>query len=173
MKTKGLFLLRFIFLNKVTIKFKHMLLHENVAAFMAWKLGRIKNLWKYKGKCISQASHWPYGVTVAEVKGRDNLSEELAGFFGSQPAFLYQVVKQLPTRHMLQYQIPEIQTGKSQVFFICHTGLLVYLYFCWECRGRAVYFIFRKQKMSTVQRYLQVFVIFIDIIELQNMRVLY
>lgn len=51
---------------------------------------------------------------MAEVKGRDNLSEELPGFFGSQPAFLYQVVKQLPTRHMLQYQIPEIQTGKSQ-----------------------------------------------------------
>lgn len=39
------------------------------------------------------ASHRPYGVTVAEVKGGNYLSEELPGFFGGQPAFLHQVVK--------------------------------------------------------------------------------
>lgn len=39
------------------------------------------------------ASHRPYGVTVAEVKGGNYLSEELPGLFGGQPAFLHQVVK--------------------------------------------------------------------------------
>lgn len=43
---------------------------------------------------------------MAEVEGGDNLSEELPGLFGGQPALLNQVVEQLSARHMLQNQIP-------------------------------------------------------------------
>lgn len=39
------------------------------------------------------ASHWPYGVTMAEVQGRDDLSEELPGLFGGEPTLLHQVIK--------------------------------------------------------------------------------
>lgn len=48
---------------------------------------------KRTGLIRSLASHRPYGVTVAEVKGGDYLSEELPGLFGGKPAFLHQVVK--------------------------------------------------------------------------------
>lgn len=37
----------------------------------------------------------PDGMTVAEIQSRDDLPEELPGLFGSQPALLHQVVKQL------------------------------------------------------------------------------
>lgn len=43
---------------------------------------------------------------MAEVEGRDDLSEELPGLFGRQPAFLHQIIKQFSTRHVLQDQVP-------------------------------------------------------------------
>lgn len=43
----------------------------------------------------------PDGMTVAEIQSRYDLPEELPGLFGSQSAFLHQVVEQLPARHML------------------------------------------------------------------------
>jgi len=45
-------------------------------------------------------------MTVAEIQSRDDLPEELSGFFRSQSAFLHQVVKQLSSWHMLQHQVP-------------------------------------------------------------------
>lgn len=48
----------------------------------------------------------PDGMTVAEIQSRDDLPEELPGLFGSQPALLHQVVKQLSSWHMLQHQVP-------------------------------------------------------------------
>ena len=53
-----------------------------------------------------KAASVPYGVTVAEVQRGDDLSEELAGLFGCEPALLHQVVKQLAARHVLQHQVP-------------------------------------------------------------------
>lgn len=37
----------------------------------------------------------PDGMAVAEIQSRDDLPEELPGLFGSKPALLHQVVKQL------------------------------------------------------------------------------
>jgi len=48
----------------------------------------------------------PYGVTMTEVQSRYDLSEELSCLFRRQSALLHQIVKQLSTRNMLQYQIP-------------------------------------------------------------------
>lgn len=48
----------------------------------------------------------PDWMTVAEIQSRDDLPEELPGLFRSQSAFLHQVVKQLSSWHMLQYQVP-------------------------------------------------------------------
>lgn len=48
----------------------------------------------------------PDGMAVAEIQSRDDLPEELPGLFGSKPALLHQVVKQLSSRHMLQHQVP-------------------------------------------------------------------
>ncbi len=45
-------------------------------------------------------------MTVAEIQSRDDLPEELPGLFRSQPALLHQVIKQLPSWHMLQHQVP-------------------------------------------------------------------
>lgn len=58
-----------------------------------WKWNTHTHTHKRAGLIRSLASHRPYGVTVAEVKGGDYLSEELPGLFGGQPAFLHQVVK--------------------------------------------------------------------------------
>lgn len=52
-----------------------------------------KHARKMTGLIRSTAFHRPYGVTVAEVKGGDDLSEELPGLFGGQSALLHQVVK--------------------------------------------------------------------------------
>lgn len=49
---------------------------------------------------------------MAEVQGRDDLSEELSGLFGGQPAFFHQVVEQLSARDVLQHEVPE---GRAQV----------------------------------------------------------
>jgi len=76
----------------------------------------------YKEKCrryieiFIPASHKPYRMIMAEVEGRDDLSEELPGLFGGEPAFLHQVVKQLSARHMLQHQVPgrQIKIIKKQ-----------------------------------------------------------
>lgn len=54
---------------------------------------------------------------MAEIEGGDDLSEEFPGLFGSQPAFLHQVVKQLSTRHMLQHQIPKGIKLKQEIVF--------------------------------------------------------
>lgn len=45
-------------------------------------------------------------MTVAEIQSRDDLPEELPGLFGSQPALLHQVVKQLAPGHVFQHQVP-------------------------------------------------------------------
>lgn len=39
----------------------------------------------------------PYVVTVTEVQGGDDLSEEPAGLLGGEATFLDQVIKQLPS----------------------------------------------------------------------------
>lgn len=41
--------------------------------------------------------HSPYGVAVAKVQGRDNLSEELACLLGGKTSLLHQVVEKLPS----------------------------------------------------------------------------
>lgn len=56
-------------------------------------------------------------MTVAEVQSGDDLPEELPGLFGSQPALLNQVVKQLSSWHMLQNQVPvSIQVQQWKTF---------------------------------------------------------
>lgn len=49
---------------------------------------------------------------MAEVEGGDDLSEELPGLFGRQPAFFHQVVKQLSAGDMFQHQVPGVGEGQ-------------------------------------------------------------
>lgn len=71
----------------------------------------------------------PYWVTMTEVQSRYDLSEELSCLFRSQSALLHQIVKQLSTRNMLQYQIPawmwrkcckkgQMTSRKNNVFWV-------------------------------------------------------
>lgn len=70
------------------------------------------------------AKNQPDGMTVAEIQSRDDLPEEFPGLFGSQTALLHQVVKQLSSRHMLQYQVPasirEKQCDLKRSSLSCH-----------------------------------------------------
>ena len=44
-------------------------------------------------------------MTVTEVKGGDDLSEEPPCFLGGQTTLLDEVIKELPTTHVLQHEI--------------------------------------------------------------------
>lgn len=52
-------------------------------------------------------------MAVAEIQSGYDLPEELPGLFGSEPALLHQVVKQLSTGHMLQHKVPVRVTIKT------------------------------------------------------------
>ena len=55
----------------------------------------------------------PDGVTVAEVEGWYDLSEELSRFFRRQSTFFDEVVEQLATTHVLQHQVPACSMTSS------------------------------------------------------------
>lgn len=121
---------------------------------------------------INRAFYRPYGMTMAEIEGGDDLSEEFPGLFGSQPAFLHQVVKQLSTRHMLQHQIPKGIKLKQGIVFCFQMQSFISVSDR-NTANNAAFSYFQSAVTMRTQGYSQVFVIFIDIIELQNMRVLY
>lgn len=100
---------------------------------------------------------------MAEVQRRDDLSEELPGLLWRQATFFHQVVEQLAARHVFQHQVPAGARREEPEAAVSMTTKESNMSGLGE---KPPYVLAVLQHVINTPAYLQVFLIFVDFVQL-------